>query len=33
MHIAAASTYLLDQKQGPLLLGLVLCSRPILWGV
>ena len=32
VHIAAASTYLLDQQK-PLLLLLVLCSRPIMRGV
>ena len=32
-HVAVASTYLLDQKQGPLLLPFVLCSRLIMWGV
>ena len=28
VHVAVTSTYLLDQKQGPLLLPLVLCRRP-----
>ena len=30
---AVASTYLLNQKLGPLLLPLVLCIHPIMWGV
>ena len=32
MHVAVASTYLLDQKLGTLLLPLVLCIHPM-WGV
>ena len=32
VHVAVATTYLRDQKQGPLLTALVLCSHPIMWG-